>query len=118
MSLLRQSLMPQVSVGVSHLANYRFDIEYILQVREAECRCRSPFQGIQWPSVNAVLEVRHSESAPVERMCLSQQVLPDNEGIVQCFLLSCNLYCIPCVQYYHSMPMAMPWCIYQGPRER
>ena len=75
---------------------------------------------IQWPSVNAVLEVRHSESAPVEMMCLSQQVVPDNEGTAQCFLLSCNLYCIPycipCVLYYHSMPI--PLCIYQGPRER
>ena len=63
---------------VSHLANYRFDIEYRSGKQNVDADALS---RIQWPSVNALLEARHSESAPVEMMCLSQQVVPDNEGI-------------------------------------
>ena len=62
---------------VSHLANYRFDIEYRSGKQNVDADALS---RIQWPSVNALLEARHSESAPVEMMCLSQQVVPDNEG--------------------------------------
>ena len=62
---------------VSHLANYRFDIEYRLGKQNVDADALS---RIQWPSVNALLEATHSESAPVEMMCLSQQVVPDNEG--------------------------------------
>ena len=68
-------LRPQVSV--SHLANYRFNIEYTSGKQNVHA---DALFRIQWPSVNALLEARHSESAPVEMMCLSQQVVPDNEG--------------------------------------
>ena len=62
---------------VSHLANYRFDIEYRSGKQNVDADALS---RIQWPSVNALLEARHTESAQVEMICSSQQVVPDNEG--------------------------------------
>ena len=59
MCLLQQNLRPQVSV--SHLANYRFNIEYTSGKQNVHA---DALFRIQWPSVNALLEARHSESAP------------------------------------------------------